>query len=439
MFYEAQEGNLTVAATGDNLITRRLSAYREPSFLKVFEIIRSCDVRFANFEMLFHDFKGYPSGESGGTWMQAPPGLLDDLAWAGFNLAGLANNHTMDYGIGGLRETIRQVEARGFAHAGAGEHLDQARSPAYLDLPGGRVALLAASTSFVPSALAGRQRPDIQGRPGVSGLRHQVIYQVPGEAFDLIAGLHRDLGLKSPRQRRLETGFGPDQEEEGLDFAGLHFVPGDDARVITRPHSGDLEDICRWIRDARRQADWVVFSLHAHEEGQDRHHPPEFISQACRRFIDEGADVILGHGPHVLRGIEIYRQRPIFYSLGNFIYQNETVQKLPSGYYEMFGLGLGHTPADAFDARTAGGQLGRPADPAYWESILPVVRFKGWELESVELYPLQLGFGAPRSQRGRPLLAESQEAEGTLDRVAEYSRPFGTEIAWSRGRGQVSL
>ncbi len=438
MRYQTEDGNLTLAATGDNLITRRIAGYTEPDFLKVFQIIRACDARFANLEMLFHDYEGYPAGDTRGTWMRAHPETLDDLKWAGFNLVSIANNHTMDYGVGGLEATIREVRSRGFTFAGAGMNLDEARAPSYLDLPAGRIALLAATSSFPPSAMAGRQRPDIQGRPGVSGLRHRRLFQVPEETFAALSSLRDQLQLKSPRQRRLESGFGPD-DEEGLDFAGVEFAPGDGPRVVTEPQEEDIRDICRWIKDAKRQADWVLFSFHAHEEGTDRHFPAEFVSKACRRFIDEGVDVVMGHGPHLMRGVEIYRNRPIIYSAGNFVYQGETLTKLPSGYYERFDLGPEATPADAFDARSGGGHVGRPADPVYWESILPVVRFQGWQLKSVDLHPLVLGFGKARTHRGRPLLAGTEAAEEIIGKVADLSEPFGTEIICENGVGKVRL
>ena len=74
----------------------------------------------------------------------------------------------------------------------------------------------------------------------------------------------------------------------------------------------------------------------------------ETVSHAC---IDAGADLFLGHGPHLLRGIEIYDGAPIFYSLGNFMMQNETVTRLPTELYERYDLDSDATPADLFDTR----------------------------------------------------------------------------------------
>src|SRR4051794_28025355 len=65
----------TMALVGDAIITRPLSPYKEPEFLRMLDLVRSADVAFANLEMLFHDYEPYPMYESGGTWMRAEPAL----------------------------------------------------------------------------------------------------------------------------------------------------------------------------------------------------------------------------------------------------------------------------------------------------------------------------------------------------------------------------
>jgi len=95
-------GGMTMALTGDAIITRRFSPYQEPAFLKMIEIVRGADMAFTNLEMLFHDYEPYPMHQSGGTYMRAEPALLKELIWAGFDLVSLANNHTGDYGVDGM-------------------------------------------------------------------------------------------------------------------------------------------------------------------------------------------------------------------------------------------------------------------------------------------------------------------------------------------------
>src|SRR5947209_12888879 len=83
----------TVALAGDSIITRPISIYREPEFMRLIEIVRGADAAFTNLEMLFHDYESPPMHESGGTWMRADPALVKDLVWAGFDLVSRANNH----------------------------------------------------------------------------------------------------------------------------------------------------------------------------------------------------------------------------------------------------------------------------------------------------------------------------------------------------------
>ena len=111
------------------------------------------------------------------------------------------------------------------------------------------------------------------------------------------------------------------------------------------------------------------------DEGQlhEIHRPsaPEFLIEFAHWAIDNGCDGFTGHGPHILRGIEIYKGRPIFYSLGNFIMQNETVDWIPAEAYRNFKLGAEHTPGDYFEDRSDGGKRGFPSDPVFWQALLP--------------------------------------------------------------------
>ena len=102
-----------MALTGDSIITRKLSVYEEPEYLRMIELIRSADMAFTNLEMLFHDYEPFPMAQSGGTWMRADPALAKELAWAGFDMVSRANNHTGDYGTAGMQLTTQYVEQAG--------------------------------------------------------------------------------------------------------------------------------------------------------------------------------------------------------------------------------------------------------------------------------------------------------------------------------------
>src|SRR5262249_30747578 len=144
----------TMALTGDSVITQRLSPYREPEFLRLIELIRNADVAFTNVEMLFHNFEGYPTVVSGGTYMRADPAIAKELTWAGFHLGSRANNHTGDYTVESLFSTDRALDDAGMVYAGTGENLQQAREARYLDTPAGRVALVSCASTFTPHSVA---------------------------------------------------------------------------------------------------------------------------------------------------------------------------------------------------------------------------------------------------------------------------------------------
>ncbi|MCW4036769.1 MAG: CapA family protein, partial [Candidatus Bathyarchaeota archaeon] len=192
---EGKQGNLTLAATGDSLITRRLSTNVEEAFLSVVELMRGADVAFTNLETTVHDFQGYPAAQSGGAWMVSPPYVAEELKWAGFNLLSRANNHTMDWSMGGMFATSEILDRAGLTHAGVGKNLAEARRPAYIDTKKGRVALISASSSFAPWGAAGHARREVQGRPGLNPLRYDTTYCVREEAFETLKKTIEELGL----------------------------------------------------------------------------------------------------------------------------------------------------------------------------------------------------------------------------------------------------
>jgi len=138
-------------------------------------------------------------------------------------------------------------------------------------------------------------------------------------------------------------------------------------------------------------------------------------------------------------GVEIYQGKPIFYSVGNFVFQNETVGFFPADAYERFDLDLKATPSDFLDARTNGGKKGHPSDPAYWENMFAVCRFSKKKLSRIEIQPIDQGFGRPTPQRGRPMLAEGEVAQRVIERVTRLSQRYGTKVVNRNGVGLIDL
>ena len=418
---------LTVSAAGDALITQRIAS-RDPGFLRLAEVIRSADARFVNLEGTLHNFEGHPQATSGGTYVCGSPAIIDDLKAVGFNLYSAANNHMTDWGEGGIFGTLATLDRAGVVYAGLGRHLAEARTPRYLETAAGRVALLALASTFPPGANAGEQRPDCQGRPGINPLRFETTIAVDRATLEALAAIDHRLHFSAARQHSIQLGFQRPDPDGITTVLGQRFTVADPQGIRTEPHAGDLAGNLAWIHDARRQAEWVIVSVHAHEQQNgDYQQPAEFIPAFCRAAVEAGADLVVGHGPHILRGMEMYRGRPIFYSLGNFIFQNETLWRQPQDFYERLGLPVTATPADLFDARGARG--GFAADPAYWESMVPVVRFDGDRVDEIRLHPVTLGHGLPRAQRGGPVMAATDSGRAIIERVGRLSP--GVKIAWS--------
>jgi poly-gamma-glutamate capsule biosynthesis protein CapA/YwtB (metallophosphatase superfamily) len=405
------------------------------------DVIRSADVRFTNLEMLLHRFEGYPAAESGGTWVCADPSMLDELRWTGFNLYAWANNHTLDWGEGGLKATLRTLDDAGVAHAGVGLNLAQARRPAYLDLDQGRVAMVSMCATFADFGRAGHSRPDVQGRPGLNPLRFDTTVEVDEDTLTALRRINEEFRLDARDQLRLRLGMLKPPEAGTLKFGGTKFMIGENRGSHTTVNKADADGNLRSIRDAKRQADWVVVSIHSHEiAGGDLEVPAEFLPAFARQCIDEGADIVIGHGPHVLQGMEMYKGKPIFYSLGNFIFQNETIRHQPADFYERVGLGPEATPADVFDARTDNGKKGFPSEPAYWEALIPHVTWEDDKVTEIRLYPIDLGHGLPRPVRGRPMLAGEELGRKIIQRMERMSALYGTRITWNaEGYGVVEL
>lgn len=180
-------------------------------------------------------------------------------------------------------------------------------------------------------------------------------------------------------------------------------------------------------------------TVHSHEGDRNRLVPAQFLVTFAHAAIDAGADVLVGHGPHVLRGIEIDKGKPILYSLGDFIFQNDTLLRLPSENYEQDDLGADAQVADFNDRRSAGDTRGFTADPLIWESVVAIPRFKGKQLVELALHPISLGFKQPITERGRPQLADPTLGRKILDDLTRLSEPFGTHIENRNGTGYVDV
>ncbi|MFQ5937514.1 MAG: CapA family protein, partial [Acidiferrobacterales bacterium] len=322
---EAPTRELHIAAVGDIMLGGSAApevakrGYDYP-FRHVRSSLRSADIAFGNLEGPLTDI-GTPDRHKRYVFRSPSAQVAPALAAAGFNIVSLANNHTMDYGVEGLKQTLAALNRAGIEHVGAGMNLQEARRPAFLTAGGHTVAFLAYSLTFPERFWASSDRPG--------------------------------------------TAFGHKQQ-----------VDAD-------------------IRAARSEADIIVVSFHWGREATTELR--DYQSELGHAAIEAGASVVLGHHPHILQGIERYRDGIIFYSLGNFVF----------------------------------GSYSRIAQ----RTVIALLRFQNARLIEVRLIPLNVN-NIEVVFQPRPL--SSAEATQLIEELQQLSSPLHTRIAEDHGVGLVS-
>lgn len=438
----------TISVIGDAKINRRISVVTEPRFLDLIKIVRGADIAFAHLETLIHDYDGpevYPTAEPGNTWMRSPRFITEELKWAGIDIVSHAGNHSMDYGYGGLYSTWQALDEAGIPHAGTGRNLGDARAPAYLETPGGRVALISMCSSFSGPARAGEVRPDVRGRPGLNPLRFY--YQADSQTLKRIEDVFALLGYVTKRKGDMLL-----VNPAGMALTQTKFIERAKTGITTVVDEDDAEGNLRAIRDARRQADWVIVHLHNHwcDFDPERGHvvSSKFVTPFAHACIDAGGDVFIEQGAMrgPLRGVDVYKGRPIFYNTGDFIRMSKTVTRQPADFFLRAGFppearSWKATPADGYDVReslTSLAQRSATPEPVSG-AVLAVCAFgEGKKLTWVKLYPIT-HVESPRSQSGIPRLADAEAGKKLIDYLAMTSSYFGTRVKWEGGVGIVRL
>ncbi|MHB0773012.1 CapA family protein [Bradyrhizobium sp. 1.29L] len=260
----------TLGAVGDVFVNRDNPT---DAFLGSGDLLRKIDLVFGNCEGAFTDHPHFAPGQN---WRVVAPKLNGSgLAKAGFDVMSVANNHIVDAGHEGLIDTLDLLRSQGIKTVGAGASLSEATAAAIIEQQGMKVGFLGFASVYLPGYEA---RSSI---PGLAAMRVHSHYYIPECSYGLI-----------------EPGCAP--------------------AVRTFPYPEDVELLGSLIRSLRGKADVVVVS---HHWGKCK---PADVTEYERVLghvsVDAGADVVLGHHHHFMRGIEIYRGKPIFYGLGHFVF-----------------------------------------------------------------------------------------------------------------------
>ncbi|HEX7649750.1 MAG TPA: CapA family protein [Noviherbaspirillum sp.] len=432
----------TLAAVGDLVIDDVLSWKLRKESPALVDLLQGADATFGNFESTsihLNKFGGWPEAEPGGSWLVSSPRVPSDLKSMGFNLLGRANNHTTDWGVAGMRYTAALLDEAGIVHAGTGNTLAEARAPKFLCIPAGRISLVAAASRFEPMSRAADPLGEIPGRPGVNALRTTRYVLVPREQFKQLAqirdaqpkGSVRPSIMASDEKNDTVTLFGTKYRASTADAEGVAFE--------FSMHERDLQDILRNIRQGKQTSDFSVVSMHTHEPGNYSDAPPDFLPAFARQAIDHGADAVIGHGPHRLRGIEIYRKKPIFYSLGNFFFMENTYQPLTRDAFEKEGIDPSTlTAAELLEEKRVHGVF---ADSVWYESVVAVSKYdRAGNLKEVRLHPIEMHWSEGRdADRGIPRLVHGETAERILRELQRLSQPYGTIIHIDGGTGVIRI
>ncbi|MBV9827060.1 MAG: CapA family protein [Alphaproteobacteria bacterium] len=335
---EAAELRLTVM--GQALIQHDLRQYPWADYAELAAMFGRADLCFTDLETAIRNARADAPTREGVFLHTADPVVLDCLQDWHIGLLATSNNHAFDLGGGGIVGAIEELDRRGLAHAGSGADLAAAAAPAFCRTASGGVALIAGASGAIRDG--GAATPT---RPGVNELR------VTGPA-----------------------------NAAALD-------PADTARALDA------------VRSAAAAADTVIVYHHNHALTDKGHAVPDWQRDFAHRCIDAGASLFVSHGAPWLLGIELYKQRPIFYDLGSLVFQSAT-------------------EAGAYDATA-------------WQSVIGECRFVRNYLAELRLTPVQLNeqpVDGDLATRGRPSLAHGAEAATILDHLAGLSAPFGTQF-----------
>jgi poly-gamma-glutamate synthesis protein (capsule biosynthesis protein) len=418
------KGRFSVVAVGDVMLARPQASTPDPEFQKVLTLVRAGDMAIGNQEGPALDLKTLTRGPHGVGGLISQPDMPADYKAMGFDMMSVANNHSTDWGGEGLLRAMELLDRAGVAHAGGGRNLAEAVAGGFAETPKGRVGLVATASTFKPDARAADPFGVLPERAGISTLRTRAVRLITAGQMAHLKQFATDVAspLRPP----------PPADAKQVTFSEELYRLADKPGLTYDMDLYDHTALLKAVREAKARSDLVVFHIHAHESptgvDDDTPEPPDFLVKLFHDTIDAGADMVMGGGPHSMRGVEIYKGKPIFYGLGLFFFKpqlmgtpDNMLRKMPETGYP--------PPPDP-----------RPNNPASWyDSVVAVSDFDGPTLKQVRLYPIDLANTNPPGSRGLPHLATGAQAQEILGRLTRDSAPFGTTIRIENGVGVIRV
>lgn len=427
----------TVASVGDIIEAHPAMPY--PEMKPVAQILKSADVGAGNYEGAIIDYRNYkiPQNIISHYWaLNSEPGVAKDLKTMGIDMVGRANNHESDWGIDGAHETDRWLGDAGIVHAGDGETRGLAREARFYDTPKGRVGLISLTSSISdPQQIAIDGKGNIPPRYGLNPLRIIRFTIVTPDEMKALRAIREAYprsgkGVAAAAISAPIYVFPNKETDQELYLFGTWYRVGDKPGFSYKMDPVDEKEILQSIRAAKQNCDFLIVTIHAHES------PADFLTQISHEAIDAGADEWLGTGPHHMLGVEIYKNRPIFHSLGDLFFEiNLAVQPANEEEFEASGA----NPADVDDATFAANFWDHVPQEWIYESAIVVSKFEHNQLSEIRIYPIDLGWERRPADRGSPRIASPEMAQTILKKQQKDSAAYGTTVTIEGNVGVIRV
>ncbi len=423
-------GTYTVAVVGDVLLQEAVTGLIDPKLQK---ILQDADTTVGNMEFYLVDRRNWPYGH-GNNW--APKELAKGIADLGFDLLGPGEAQG---GEEGMKSSIKYLDEVGIQVAGYGPNLSTARMPAFQHTPKGTVGMIAAYPGHptIDRSEIAQNRNGNSGKDtwGMNPLRLTQWHVVTPEMLQQLTSW-RDAIVA----RRTEPGLSrpidvPRDEPNRVRVFDTNFMTGPKpGEFHWEINPTDLESQTLAVRNAKEYGDFVIFGMHVHQNRfafqaySQENYATDFEIEITHKLVDNGMDLYAGSGVHTMKGIEIYKGRPIFYNPGNFAVARYGSDDSP--------VGTRMTDIEAGEVGNAWLQ-GDNNLVCY----IAVAKYQDGKLAEVRVYPVDLGVGRSRpvsrmsiAQTPTPALART-----ILEQVQKYSEPYGTKMVIDNGVGIITV
>jgi hypothetical protein len=366
-----EPGDIIITAVGDMIFNEQISHLTAPERRGLFRLMQEADIAYGNLEF---SLNGHPELQRPFYNFRAEQEFSWEVANIGINLVSLANNHALDFGPEGLKDCLRALDLTSITYAGAGLNLAAAHAPGTMRVQSQETSF--SLLSYMRYWTAKYRSTDVNG-PSLATINPATI---------LVA-------------------------KEGK------------VQAVEGPIESDVKVMEDDVVLAKRHANMVMVAMHNHDVSHNRTYgiqntTPSNDEIMYRRAIDAGADMVIGTGPHVLRGIEIYKGKPIFYSLSDFIYQYRTPARIPVDLIHQRDLEIARpTNVSVWDRRDS---------PEVMEGIFLRMTVNKDQLKKIQMIPFTIDDEGPLY--GVPRLVSDVRAKDAIQRLQKLSAPYGTTL-----------